>query len=165
MIEIIDLFSGPGGLGEGFTSYKVGDKQLFNVKISIEKEKFAHETLTLRSFYRKFERAPKEYYEYLQGKITKYELFKRYPAQAKQAQEESYQAELGSKEFPHEEVLKRIKSHIKDPKNSIVIGGPPCQAYSLWTYPSTVDIYTKTQCLPAKSFIIVLKFKSWSLEC
>jgi DNA (cytosine-5)-methyltransferase 1 len=101
------------------------------VKISIEKEKFAHETLTLRSFYRNFECGPKAYYEYLQGKISKSELFKRYHAEAKRAKDESYQAELGSKEFPYEKVLKRIYTHIKDPKNSIVIGGPPCQVYSL----------------------------------
>lgn len=132
MIEVIDLFAGPGGLGEGFSSFKDGSGQnAFKIKISIEKEKFAHETLTLRSFYRQFSTVPKEYYDYLRGKISKETLFSMYPSESKNAKTEAYRAELGAKSFPHEEVIKRIRNQVLLPKNSIVIGGPPCQAYSL----------------------------------
>ena len=67
IIPVIDLFAGPGGLGEGFSSFAYNRKKIFNIKISIEKEKYAHETLELRSFYRKFKdgEAPKEYYDVL----------------------------------------------------------------------------------------------------
>ena len=42
-IPIIDLFAGPGGLGEGFTS--IVDKKnnrLFRIALSIERDEFAH---------------------------------------------------------------------------------------------------------------------------
>ena len=67
-IPIIDLFAGPGGLGEGFTSIVDDNKnRLFRIKLSIEKDEFAHQTLELRSFFRQFPvgEAPEEYYEYI----------------------------------------------------------------------------------------------------
>lgn len=130
-IEVIDLFAGPGGLGEGFSAITRNSNKLFDIKISIEKEKFAHQTLTLRSFYRQFSKPPKEYYQYLRNEITKDTLFKKYPNEANQALSEAYCAELGADTFPHNDVIKRIKDQVRDPINSIVIGGPPCQAYSL----------------------------------
>lgn len=67
-IPIIDLFAGPGGLGEGFMS--LTDEEgcsVFDIKLSIEKDENAHKTPTLRSFYRQFRKkadsVPKEYYE------------------------------------------------------------------------------------------------------
>ena len=131
MIEVIDLFSGPGGLGEGFSQLKHNGKKIFDIKISIEKESFAHQTLTLRSFFKKFDSPPNEYYAYLQGKITKSELFAKYPIQSREAIDETVQAELGHQKFPHVDIINKIKKHIKDTNKSIVIGGPPCQAYSL----------------------------------
>ena len=130
-IEVVDLFAGPGGLGEGFSAFKIGKYQPFKIAISIEKEKYACETLTLRSFYRQFKVPPKAYYDYLHGLITKEELYAKYPEEVKQAQEEAYHAELGGDAFPHDEVMSKIKSKVKRPLDSIVIGGPPCQAYSL----------------------------------
>jgi len=70
-IKIIDLFSGPGGLGEGFSALKNTDgNSPFKIAISIEKEKSAHRTLKLRAFFRQFDGdAPKEYYDFLKGKL------------------------------------------------------------------------------------------------
>jgi DNA (cytosine-5)-methyltransferase 1 len=130
-IKIIDLFAGPGGLGEGFSSYSTNGMNPFKIAISIEKESFEHQTLLLRSFYRQFKDTPKEYYDYLQGKIERDALFDRYPEQAKSAQQEAWQAELGSKDFPHEVVTAKIKKQLGETKDCILIGGPPCQAYSL----------------------------------
>ena len=46
-IPIIDLFAGPGGLGEGFMSLKNDQgKSIFDIKLSIEKDVNAHKTLT-----------------------------------------------------------------------------------------------------------------------
>ena len=53
-IPFIDIFAGPGGLGEGFSSLKYKGSHVFKPVLSIEKEKRAHETLLLRSFYRQF---------------------------------------------------------------------------------------------------------------
>lgn len=129
--KIIDLFAGPGGLGEGFSSYSIDDCHPFKIAISIEKEYFEHQTLSLRSFYRQFKIPPQEYYDYLHGKIDRESLFDAYPMQAKHAYKEAWQAELGSSDFPHEMVVKKIRERLSDGDECILIGGPPCQAYSL----------------------------------
>ena len=41
---IVELFAGPGGLGEGFASLRVGDHSPFQIGISVEKEASAHRT-------------------------------------------------------------------------------------------------------------------------
>ena len=52
-IKVIDIFAGPGGLGEGFFSYKGDNGNFpFDSLISVEKDLHAHATLTLRAFYR-----------------------------------------------------------------------------------------------------------------
>lgn len=132
-IPVIDLFAGPGGLGEGFSSLltAVGER-IFEIKLSVEKDEYAHRTLELRAFFREFppKQAPEDFYEYLRGNISREELFKRFPAQAKQAAKEAWMATLG--ETPNDEVDKRIKAALgSENKNWVLIGGPPCQAYSL----------------------------------
>lgn len=139
MIPVIDLFAGPGGLGEGFSSLFENDKPVFNIRLSIEKDENAHKTLELRSFYRKFPkgRAPSEYYDLL--RITdnderinaRTKLFEKFPEQAKLASQEAWCAELGGKAFPANAIDKKIKSALKGAKKWVLIGGPPCQAFSL----------------------------------
>ncbi len=77
-IPVIDLFAGPGGLGEGFTSLVDGNGQRrFAIKVAIEKDPVAHRTLSLRAFFRQFKpgAVPDCYYDYVRGKITREELF------------------------------------------------------------------------------------------
>lgn len=64
---IVDLFAGPGGLAEGFSSFETETgKRPFSVELSVEKEQSAHQTLWFRSFLRQFGRAfPQEYYHWL----------------------------------------------------------------------------------------------------
>ena len=58
MIPIIDIFAGPGGLGEGFSSLlNEANERVFKIKLSIEKEAHAHRTLQLRAFFRQLARA------------------------------------------------------------------------------------------------------------
>ena len=54
--KVIDVFAGPGGLGEGFAAlgFSTG-KPSFRLALSIEKDPTAHSTLMLRSFYRQFD--------------------------------------------------------------------------------------------------------------
>jgi DNA (cytosine-5)-methyltransferase 1 len=46
-IKIVDLFAGPGGLGEGFSA--LSDGEPFKILISAEMESSAHKTLQRRS--------------------------------------------------------------------------------------------------------------------
>jgi len=66
-IPVIDLFAGPGGLAEGFSSIIKENQRIFDIKLSIEKDESAHKTLELRSFCRQFpkDELPEEYYEVL----------------------------------------------------------------------------------------------------
>lgn len=66
-ITVIDLFAGPGGLGEGFSTFDEPGYTPFRIGLSIEKDPFAHKTLRLRSFFRQFPKneAPSVYYEIL----------------------------------------------------------------------------------------------------
>jgi DNA (cytosine-5)-methyltransferase 1 len=130
-IPIIDIFAGPGGLGEGFSTFPEHGKPVFAIKLSIEKDKFAHQTLELRSFYRQFlgGTTPPEYYEYLRGKVSRRKLFENYPQEAVQAGKEAWLAELG-KTSP-ETVKSRIAEALNGARTWVLIGGPPCQAYSL----------------------------------
>ncbi len=132
VIPVIDLFAGPGGLGEGFASRLDREqKRIFKIALSIEKEPSARATLRLRSFFRQFTpgRVPHEYYEVLQGGLTLDELFKEYPLQAKASDAEAWQAELGV--CDPAEIDARIAEALNGAKNWVLIGGPPCQAYSL----------------------------------
>lgn len=134
-VLVIDLFAGPGGLGEGVSScmHENGNKP-FQIGISVEKEPSAHTTLTTRALYRKIKELPngtEDYYQYVRGCITRTELFERYSKQAKEASEETLNAPraLGEdNDLIHSRIRELIADH-KGPK--VVIGGPPCQAYSL----------------------------------
>ena len=131
-IPIIDIFAGPGGLGEGFSALKSEKgSPLFKIKLSIEMDEFAHRTLELRAFYRQFAESviPYSYYEYLKEDISRNELFNRHPKEAANAKKEAWQAELGKTD--PDVVKTRIAEALNGATNWILIGGPPCQAYSL----------------------------------
>lgn len=138
-IPIIDLFAGPGGLGEGFSSVYNKKKRAFDIKISIEKDENAHQTLELRSFYRQFPKGelPPEYYSVLKETNLKKrdelkaELYDLFPKEYKIAQKEACLVELGSEDHPSEKIDKKIKDALGKAKNWLLIGGPPCQAYSM----------------------------------
>lgn len=132
MIPVIDLFAGPGGLGEGFTAFRARAKRPFKIVLSIEKDKVARETLRLRSFFRQFPRgAPNAYYEFLRGTLGIEELNRRHPEEAARADKEAWLAELGKPEkYSIAEIDERIEEALGGAENWVLIGGPPCQAYS-----------------------------------
>lgn len=97
-IKVIDLFAGPGGLGEGFAAFNNGsDKHPFRLSLSIEKDPSAYNTLLLRSFFRQFgsDNIPYNYWQYLNGGITREDLFRLHPKQAAAAFAEARCIELG----------------------------------------------------------------------
>jgi DNA (cytosine-5)-methyltransferase 1 len=130
---IVDLFAGPGGLAEGFASIRDDDgSRPFEIVLSVEKEVSAHKTLLLRSFLRQFGDAyPKEYYAFLNGAEDEPEWSTLYPEEWKAAEAEALNLELGSKEVAAilDKHIARIREDFDG--NIILIGGPPCQAYSL----------------------------------
>ncbi len=129
---IVDLFAGPGGLGEGFSElYNGNNKPSFKVVAAIERDESARQTLTLRHFYRSFdwEVMPDEYYSYLAGDILKEELQKKYKRQWAHAESTALKVSLG--EDSHDDVKRLIKQRLKKAGKWALIGGPPCQAYSL----------------------------------
>lgn len=140
MIPIIDLFAGPGGLGEGFSSLLDEHRErIFKIKLSIEKDSYAHQTLKLRSFFRQFPvgEVPEDYYRFVRGEITIKELYERHPGEAARADEEAWCATLGKPDeedkngVKNREIDKRIRQVLGDTRNWVLIGGPPCQAFSL----------------------------------
>ncbi|MFO0875658.1 MAG: DNA cytosine methyltransferase [Phycisphaerales bacterium] len=132
MIKVVDVFAGPGGLSEGFAAVTARGKAVFDVALSIEKDEQAHQTLQLRTFFRLFPgQAPKEYYQHLRGEIDLEALYKAYPAEAKLAAELCWHATLGPGGETGRRVRSRIRKAIKDETSWVLIGGPPCQAYSI----------------------------------
>lgn len=131
-IPIIDLFAGPGGLGEGFSAFQTRKgMHPFKIALSIEKDPDAHKTLQTRCFFRQFpaNKVPDGYYDYLRGMISRQDLFQKHPKEAAAASKEAWNAELGKNE--HAEVSRRISHSLGEPQKWVLIGGPPCQAYSL----------------------------------
>lgn len=135
-IPLIDLFAGPGGLNEGFSS--VVDSRgnhVFETALSVEMNEFAHCTLELRALFRLLRRSGKleNYVAYVQGNLTREELFKRSGAAGAEAQAEAMQATMGESASSDREIEARIEAALKKrgSKDFVLIGGPPCQAYSL----------------------------------
>ncbi|MDI1359689.1 hypothetical protein [Methylobacter sp.] len=108
-------------------------KKPFDITLSVEKENSAWRTLRLRAFTRQFKGGlPSEYYGYIAGKLgnsPEDELFKIYPAQADQANKEALQFTLGDDCNLDLDAL--VRERLKKSNNWVLIGGPPCQAYSL----------------------------------
>jgi DNA (cytosine-5)-methyltransferase 1 len=128
--KIIDLFAGPGGLGEGFAAYKKGCT--FDIALSAEMESSAYKTLTLRSFFRKIrgdQKALNAYYSFCESEDSPHpgDLF---PLAWKAAEAEAHQLTLGDPGHNKQldELLNLAKLH---EDKTVLIGGPPCQAYSL----------------------------------
>jgi DNA (cytosine-5)-methyltransferase 1 len=136
-IPVVDIFAGPGGLNEGFSSFEAaGGRRPFSIRLSIEMDRVAHLTLTLRAFFRQFPpgRAPAAYYEFVRDTATPLEerlkrLFDSHPAEAERATAEARCAELGK----HDPGVVRgwIEAGLRGAEDWVLIGGPPCQAYSL----------------------------------
>jgi len=132
MFKVVDLFAGPGGLAEGFSAVRdeVGNR-VFDIALSVEKEKSAFSTLRLRSFVRQFEHPPGAYYDYVRGDISREILIAAHPLEWSTACSETLQLELGGEGAGAviDPLIDQIRKTSDD--RAILVGGPPCQAYSL----------------------------------
>jgi DNA (cytosine-5)-methyltransferase 1 len=136
LIPVVDLFAGPGGLNEGFTS--VADGDFFRTAASFEMDPVACRTLRLRSALRTIRSAegrfPKTYMDFLDGRMSFDQFIADGAMRAawKDAGEEVYNVELGpdSHEVTEEAIERRLNTFDRR-EDFVLLGGPPCQAYSL----------------------------------
>ncbi|CAD6877072.1 DNA cytosine methyltransferase [Methylomonas fluvii] len=129
-IQVIDLFAGPGGLGEGFSS---AADEAFKILVSAEKDQFAYQTLRLRAYYRLLLRKAQDkqslYLDFCND-------FRDSPWDEgtedlwREAGEEAKLIELGT-ESGNAELDSAIQQKLNQELPWVLIGGPPCQAYSL----------------------------------
>ena len=124
-LTYIDLFAGAGGLSEGFI------RKGFSPVAHVEMDKYAVLTLKTRLAYHYLRKAGKEetYLRYISQKISREELYRAVPEEILQS---VIEMEI------REDTLRKIFTDIENlmEKNGIkkidlIVGGPPCQAYSL----------------------------------
>lgn len=125
MLNYIDLFAGAGGLSEGFTS------QGFHPVAHVEMNKNACLTLKTRACYYHLKQEGKEsiYKDYLLGNITRDKLYASVP---KDVLDTVINETMSSETMPL--LFNKISSLMKQQSIDsidLVVGGPPCQAYSL----------------------------------
>ena len=118
----IDLFAGAGGFSEGFI--RAGFKPVAHV----EMDSAACFTLKTRAAYHwlKNNGQLKVYENYLKGRISREDLYDSVPAECI---ESVICSEIGDDTLP--EIFSRIDYLLDGRKPDVIIGGPPCQAYSL----------------------------------
>lgn len=121
-MNYIDLFAGAGGLSEGFV------RSGFTPIAHLEMDGHACNTLRTRIAYHNL-KANKQldiYYNYLQEKITNEKLYSAVP-------QEELDTVICDKidSSTIDAIFEKINDLKKNKKIDLIIGGPPCQAYSL----------------------------------
>lgn len=121
-MNFIDLFAGAGGLSEGFI--RGGYKPIAHV----EMDEAACYTLKTRTAYHylKSKRKLDEYVKYLKGEIDRPTLYSLIPEE-----EMNSVINLALSDENNKEIFKRIDGLLGKQQVDLIIGGPPCQAYSL----------------------------------
>jgi DNA (cytosine-5)-methyltransferase 1 len=120
-LKYIDLFAGAGGLSEGFI--RAGYKPVAHV----EMDQAASYTLKTRIAYYYLKKENKEgiYHSYLKGEISRSKLYEQIPAILL---ESVINLPIGEKY--NKSIFKAIEKQLNGEEVDLIIGGPPCQAYS-----------------------------------
>lgn len=121
-IRYIDLFAGAGGLSEGFI------REGFDPVAHVEMDEAACYTLKTRVAYHYLKSVDKIdiYYSYLRGDINRDQLYLEVPSKLLKS---VINLPIG-KDF-NEKIHALISKKLGNKKIDLIIGGPPCQAYSL----------------------------------
>ncbi len=118
----IDLFAGAGGLSEGFS------REGFKGIAHVEMDKYACETLTTRLSFHYLNKIKKSelYFNYVKKLIPREDLWNIIPNQIIHS---VICEELSSKNLNN--IFKKVDDVLATKTIDLIIGGPPCQAYSL----------------------------------
>jgi DNA (cytosine-5)-methyltransferase 1 len=121
-IRFIDLFAGAGGLSEGFI------RQGFEPIAHVEIDGAACNTLRTRTAYHFLKENNRfgEYIKYLNGKLKRKDLYDLLPDNLKKSVIHSAICAENN-----EQIFSQIDELNNGQKVDLIIGGPPCQAYSL----------------------------------
>lgn len=122
MPNYLDLFAGAGGLSEGFV--RGGFESIVHVETDIA----ACYTLKTRAAYHwlKKEKQLDHYTSYLNGTITRDEFYSKIPQNILNS---VLNYEISTESLPM--IFDDIDKQLNDEKLDVIIGGPPCQAYSI----------------------------------
>ena len=122
MPKYLDLFAGAGGLSEGFT--RAGYEPIAHV----EMDKAACFTLRTRAAYHwlKKEKKLDIYNRYLNGFMTRDEFYNEIPESVLGT---VLNYEISSDTLP--QIFEDVDNLLNGENLDLIIGGPPCQAYSL----------------------------------
>jgi len=98
-------------------------------------DEFAHRTLELRALFRRLQDCDdlSYYTAYVRGEVSRDELFFAGCKDAEEARAEALHATMGSSNSTDSEIEARIEAALRGAGGHefVLIGGPPCQAYSL----------------------------------
>ena len=121
-MNFVDLFAGAGGLSEGFI--RAGFEPVAHVEIDTS----ACYTLRTRVAFHYLQQnnLSNKYVSYLRGHIKRKELYQEIPVELLNSV-----INLGIGEANNNEIFERIDKQLGGEKVDLIIGGPPCQAYSL----------------------------------
>lgn len=122
MANFLDLFAGAGGLSEGFI------REGYSPIAHVEMDEAACYTLKTRAAFHwlKEQNRLDEYSDYLHGKIKRSELYALIP--------DNKLTSVINKEISEEtlpSIFDKIDNELNGQKLDLIVGGPPCQAYSL----------------------------------
>lgn len=122
-LNFIDLFSGAGGLSEGFIN--AGFTPIAHVEI----EKSACDTLETRLVYHKLksENKTQKYYDYISEKMTREDFLKDFANS--EISNSVINMQIGGDN--NKIIFEKINELAKGKQIDLIVGGPPCQAYSL----------------------------------
>ena len=125
MLNFIDLFAGAGGLSEGFI--RAGYTPLAH----IEMDKYACDTLKTRAAFHWLKNQGKlsVYKKYLHEKQEKEDGSKLWEQVPQEIIGTVIQSEIGEKTIAG--IFEKVDNLIDNKQVDIIIGGPPCQAYSV----------------------------------
>jgi DNA (cytosine-5)-methyltransferase 1 len=132
LIKVVDLFAGCGGLAEGFATLQSESGHVFRVVLSAERDRHAIESLKLRAFVRLCRergRLPASYFDFLRGTSTVH-YSERDAALWEAATREALRVDLGKPEGAAA-LAEAISLEVGRDDTWVLIGGPPCQAFSL----------------------------------
>src|SRR3989442_2712029 len=129
----LDLFAGPGGLSDGFV--QAG----FEIAAQVEKDETACETLQLRAIFRELKKRSKlrEYWKLIRSEISQEDLLTKYPDVADRCSAQVINREFGAKDSTADgptaiyRLMQDGIEHLKARRAHVLLGGPPCQAFSL----------------------------------